>query len=207
MFWDGTRGLYANDPEHTQYDELVQCFALLSGAVPVDKQRIVEGQLRLGGQARWATVDGLFYLFELCRARGLTDIFFQRMTLWRDLRRQGFKTPVESWEKSPDSAQQFSGSRSDCHGWGSYPLQHYFTTILGIQPSAWGFRRVEIRPQPGPLARASGRLVHPAGGEIVVELRRGADALHGRIVLPANLAGTLVLQGGTRPLEAGETLF
>jgi alpha-L-rhamnosidase len=86
-------------------------------------------------------------------------------------------------------------------------LQHYFTTILGIQPAAWGFRRVEIRPQPGPLTWASGRLVHPAGGEIVVELRRGADALRGRIVLPANLAGTLVLQGGTRPLEAGETLF
>jgi hypothetical protein len=93
MFWDGARGLYANDPEHTQYDELVQCFALLSRAVPVDKQQIVEGQLRRGGQARWATVDGLFYLFELCRVRGLTDLFFQRMTLWRDLRRQGSQDP------------------------------------------------------------------------------------------------------------------
>lgn len=206
-FWDEARGLYANDPERTQYDELVQSFALLSRAVPAAKQPIVEGQLRRGGQAHWSTVDGLFYLFELCRIRGLTDLFFQRMTLWSDQRRQGFKTPVESWDKSSNCALQFAGSRSDCHGWGSYPLPHYFTTVLGIQPAAWGFRRVEIRPQPGPLTWASGRLVHPAGGEIVVELRRAADAIHGRVVLPANLAGTLVLQGGTRSLEAGETIF
>jgi len=137
----------------------------------------------------------------------MIPLLFERLQLWSDLRRQGFKAPIESWEPSSDAARRFARSRSDCHAWGSCPLQHYFTTILGIQPAAWGFRRVEIRPQPGPLAHAAGRLVHPADGEIVVEVRRNADALHGRVALPAHLAGTLVLPGGARPLDAGETRF
>ena len=114
-----------------------------------------------------------------------------------ELRRQGLKTPVESAEPT----------RSDCHAWGSHPLYHFFATLLGIRPAGWGFREVEIAPLLGPLEHAAGRLVHPSGGEIVVDLEQKGGALHGRVVLPPTVSGTLRLPAGPRPLAAGETRF
>ena len=108
-----------------------------------------------------------------------------------ELRRQGLKTPVESAEPT----------RSDCHAWGSHPLFHFFATLLGIRPAGWGFREVEIAPLLGSLEHASGRLVHPSGGEIVVDLEQKDGALHGRVVLPPTVTGTLRLGTGRRPLR------
>ena len=47
----------------------------------------------------------------------------------------------------------------------------------------------------------------PREGEIVVELEQEGGALHGRVVLPPALTGTLRLPAGARPLVAGETRF
>jgi alpha-L-rhamnosidase len=124
-------------------------------------------------------------------------VILDRLRLWCQLRRQGLKTPVESAEPT----------RSDCHAWGSHPLYHFFATLLGIRPAAWGFREVEIAPMLGALENASGRLVHPGGGEIVVEVERKAGVLQGRVVLPAGLRGTLRTPAASRPLSAGELRF
>jgi len=66
---------------------------------------------------------------------------------------------------------------------------------------------VEIAPQLGRLEHASGRLVHPAGGEIAVEVERKGDALRGRVSLPPGVTGTLRLGSGARQLALGETRF
>ena len=113
------------------------------------------------------------------------------------MQKRGLKTPQASREPT----------RSDCHAWGSSPLYQFFATILGIRPAAPGFRRVEIAPFLGPLPEASCRLVHPAGGEITVELRREGEDLHGRIVLPEGVPGTLRLPDGARDLPPGESVF
>jgi len=133
------------------------------------------------------------YLFETYRELGRTDALVERLGLWFDLAERGFKTPVESPEPS----------RSDCHAWGSHPLYHYFATILGIRPASLGFRSVEIAPQLGPLTSASGRLVHPAGGEIVVDFRLEDGILHASVTLPAGLTGTLRYAGQILPLAEG----
>jgi hypothetical protein len=49
--------------------------------------------------------------------------------------------------------------------------------------------------------------VHPAGGEVVVDVAQEGGALRGRVVLPAGLTGTLRLPSGPRPIVAGETRF
>ena len=134
---------------------------------------------------------------ECARALGLVDFYFDRLQLWVTMKELGLKTPLESREPS----------RSDCHAWGSSPLHQFFATILGIRPAAPGFRRAEITPFLGPLPEASGRLVHPAAGEILVELRREGARLHGRVVLPEGVPGTLRLPDGPRDLPPGESTF
>jgi hypothetical protein len=196
-FWNEASGLYADVPGGTECSELVQCLALLGGGLaPARGKRVAETLLR-GGAGDPVSVHTTHYLFEACRLLGRPQAIFDRLGSWKELRRLGLKTPVESAEPT----------RSDCHAWGSHPLFHFFATLLGIRPAGWGFREVEIAPLLGPLAHASGRLVHPAGGEIVVDLEQAAGALHGRVVLPPTVTGTLRLAAGARPLASGETRF
>ena len=193
VFWDEDRGLLADDRARQHFSEHTQCMALLSGQLdPACAARVADGLLREPGLER-TTIYFSHYLFETYRELGRVDALLARMSLWFELVEQGFKTPVEAPEPS----------RSDCHAWGSHPLYHYFATILGLRPGSLGFRSVEIAPQLGPLTCASGRLVHPAGGEIAVEFRVADGALRGQISLPSGLTGTLRYAGQTVALHEG----
>lgn len=192
-FWDEERGLLADDLAKQHFSEHTQCLALLSDLPdPARRVRLAEGLLNAPDLAR-ASIYFSHYYFETCRKLGRIDALMVRMALWFELLDKGLKTPVES----PEPA------RSDCHGWSSHPLYHYFATLLGIRPGSLGFRTVEIAPQLGPLKSASGRLVHPAGGEIAVEFRAEDSALRGSVNLPAGLTGTLRYDGRTVSLGEG----
>jgi alpha-L-rhamnosidase len=192
-FWDEERGLLADDLAKRRFSEHTQCLALLSDLPdPARRVRLAEGLLNAPDLARTSIYFSHYY-FETCRKLGRIDTLMARMALWFELLDKGLKTPVES----PEPA------RSDCHAWSSHPLYHYFATFLGIRPGSLGFRTVEIAPQLGPLKHASGRLVHPAGGEIAVEFRVEDGALRGRVDLPVGLTGTLHSDGRTMPLSEG----
>jgi hypothetical protein len=186
-FWDEERGLLADDLAHQHFSEHTQCLALLSDLLdrPM-RDRIANGLLTDPNLDRM-TVYASHYLFEAYRKLGRIDALFDRLPLWFDLVSNGFKTGVEKPEPS----------RSDCHGWSSHPLYHYFASILGIRPGDLGFCSVEIIPQLGPLEHACGRLVHPAGGEIVLEVCRAGDLLHGKIELPPGVDAMLHVNGET----------
>ncbi|RPJ64545.1 MAG: alpha-L-rhamnosidase [Acidobacteria bacterium] len=211
-FWDETKGLWANESSRTSFSEPVQCMAVLSGLAPAAKvQRIRKslrdlrptgqfGRLR-GNRASQkgasplapATMYSTHFLFETYRKLELMDLFFERLKFWLEQPGQGMKTPLESYDPS----------RSDCHAWNSHPLFHYFATILGIRPSTPGFRTVEISPLLGPLKQASGNLVHPAGGGILVEVRAETGRLAGNVTLPEGITGVWKGNGSTRELKPG----
>ena len=193
MFWDKERGLLADDPAKRHFSEHTQCLALLSGQVmPPYRNRIIHGLLTDPDLAR-TTISYSHYLFETYRAIGAIDALFDRLTLWFKLDQQGLKTTPERPEPT----------RSDCHGWGTHPLYHYFATILGIRPAGLGFNAVHIAPQLGPLTSAQGKLVHPKG-MIDVRFNRDKQSLHGAIRLPENVNGLFVYKSRRRRLKGGE---
>ena len=196
-FWREPSGLYSDGPGGSATSELVQSLALLSGGCPPGRRERVARGLFAGDAASRSDVHTLHYLFEAARRMRRPDVILDRLSLWSQMRRDGLRTPIESAEPT----------RSDCHAWGSHPLHHFFATLLGVRPATWGFGRVEIAPMLGRLEHASGSLVHPAGGEVVVEVAQKGGALRGRVVLPAGLTGTLRLPSGPRPIAAGETRF
>lgn len=76
------------------------------------------------------------------------------------------------WQEMLDSglttwAEDALTSRSDCHGWGSVPLQHLPKYTLGIRPLEPGFTKVAIAPAPSELPDAQGTIPTPLG-EIAV---------------------------------------
>lgn len=194
FFWDESRGLFADDIAHAHFSEHAQCLAILAGTLPdAYGRRVSAGLLQSPGLAK-TTIYFTHYLFETYRVISQMDALFQRMDLWFELERMGFKTTFEAPEPS----------RSDCHAWGAHPLYHYFTSILGIRPGSMGFRTVRIEPRLGPLLHAAGKLIHPLG-EINVEFTKEKQALHGMITLPAGVSGNFTHEGITTELKAGET--
>lgn len=191
VFWDEARGLMADTPARDRFSEHTQCMAVLSGLLTArQRKRIAHGLLNDPDLDR-CTIYFSFYLFEALRELGRVEAVLDRLQLWFDLKTNGLKTPIES----PEPA------RSDCHGWGSHPLYHYFATILGIRPTSLGFKTVEIRPQLGGLAHASGRLVHPNGGEIGVDVRTEDGQLRGLVSLPEGVHGVLIANGERREVS------
>ena len=192
-FWDDQEGLFSDDLLYQHFSEHTQCLAILSGCLdPIRKRRVADALISHPDLAR-TTVYFTHYLFEAYREIGHINAIWDRMNLWFNLVKNGFKTPVEQPEPS----------RSDCHAWGAHPLFHYFSTILGIRPASLGFRTVRISPQLGPLTHAHGRLVHPLG-EILVDFRMSGHVLHGEIILPDVVTGKFEYQGNTIDLHEGK---
>lgn len=193
-FWDEERGLLADDLSKTHFSEHTQCLALLSGQLDESRRaRAADGLLTAPHLAR-TTIYFSHYLFETLRLLGRVDVLFERLSLWNELAKNGLKTPVESPEPT----------RSDCHGWGSHPLFHYFATILGIRPGSNGFTMVDIAPQLGHLSHAAGTMMHPRG-EITTAFHVENGNLRGSVRLPDGVNGTLRIGGQAVMLVGGKT--
>jgi len=191
-FWDEGRGIFADDLDKKHFSEHSQCLALLGNNVEDSKRdRVIHGLLHDPDLER-TTIYFTHYLFETCRLLGRMDRFFERMSLWFDLKGQGFKTTLEHPEPS----------RSDCHGWGAHPIYHYFASVLGIRPAAPGFAKVRIEPQLWPLTWAKGKLPHPKGF-ITVDFTMKDSRLTGTVELPEDVSGKLDYGGETRNLRPG----
>jgi len=191
-FWNGERGLFADDINHQHFSEHTQCLALLSDALQGEQKMEVAENLIQDTSLTRTTIYFTHYLFETYRLMEQPAAFFSRMGLWFDLPAQGFKTTPEQPEPS----------RSDCHGWGAHPLYHYFASLLGIRPASFGFESVEIAPMPGHLTSLSGEMVHPRG-VITADLQFGNGHMRGNVSLPAGLNGTFRYAGKAVDLQPG----
>ena len=196
-FWNEKRNLFADDRSHTNFSEHTQCLALLSGVLDGDQYARTAQSLLSDMDLTQTTIYFSHYLLEVYRVLDQPTAFFERIGLWLDLPKQGFKTTPEQ----PDP------SRSDCHGWGAHPLYHFFATLLGIRPASFGFGEVEIAPMPGHLTHLAGELVHPYG-RIEVDLHFEKERVSGNVSLPPNLNGifryagkVLVMKPGLQSIE------
>ena len=138
------------------------------------------------------TIYFSFYLLETWRKFSRGDLIIDRLGFWKDLVKQGLKTPVE----------QPGNSRSDCHAWGSHPLFHLHASVAGVRPASLGFRSVRIEPLPGNWPKIISRTPHP-DGFVELNLTFDPQACHGTVFLPGSLTGTLVWKGKETPLSAG----
>jgi len=197
LFWNEKKGLFSDDVAQEHYSEHAQCFALLSGLVDRFRRKRIEQALTSENDMARATIYFSHYYLETCQLLGRMDLFFERIDkIWKKLPEIGMKT---TYEMPGDS-------RSDNHAWGSHPIYHSFASILGIRPSAMGYRKVHIKPQLGPLNEVSGKAIHP-NGFIEASFQREGKKLTGEISLPEGIGGTLEINGETIRLECGAKNF
>ena len=173
-----------------------QCFAILSGLTDEEEsRRCLENMFACPDIAR-PTVYFSHYLFETLKKCGRAEEIFQYSSIWKEMKARG---AVSVWEKPEPT-------RSDCHGWGTHLLYHYYSTIAGIRPASPGFKTVRIAPQLGRLPRVEGKMVHPAGF-IVFDLKNQSGVISGKITLPDGITGEFVQNGTVKALNPGENVI
>jgi hypothetical protein len=192
-FWDESRGLMADNLAHTEFSEHSQCLALLTDTLTGDQARRCFAQLLAAPDLKRTTIYFSFYLMETWQKFGRGNLIFERLNFWKDLVRQGLKTPVESPGDSP---------RSDCHAWGSHPFFHLHASLAGIRPASPGFRTVRISPEPGSLPKIVSRTPHP-DGFIVLDLTFPGGGCRGTVELPSSITGIFVWHGREQELNGG----
>lgn len=192
-FWQKKRGMFSDDLEGKFFSEHSQCLSLLGGLVDEDKRESVVRGLLAGKDMARTSIYFKHYLFETLRLIGRIDRLFEELSLWFDLESCGFCTTLEEPEPS----------RSDCHAWGAHPVYHYFASILGIRPAAFGFGKVQVEPMMGPLEWAKGVLPHP-NGDIAAEFKKAGDRISGKVVLPDGVTGEFRHGDNVVNLKPGE---
>ena len=190
-FWDETRGLMADNLAHTEFSEHGQCLALLTDTLTGEQAKRCFEQLLTAPDLKRATIYFSFYLLETWQKFGRGDLIVDRLDFWKDLVKQGLKTPVE----------MPGDTRSDCHAWGSHPLFHLHASVAGVRPTSPGFRTVRIAPLPGKLPKIVSRTPHP-DGFIALDLAFEGDRCHGIVELPPGITGVFVWRGKEQKLNS-----
>jgi hypothetical protein len=182
----------ADNAAHTEFSEHAQCLALLSDTLTGDQAKRCFEQLLTVPDLKRTTIYFSFYLLETYQKFGRGDLIVQRMSFWKDLVKQGLKTPVE----------MPGNTRSDCHAWGSHPLFHLHASVAGVRPASPGFRTVRIAPQPGGLPKIVSRTPHP-DGSIDLDLTFADGHCRGSAQLPTAITGVFVWRSHEQKLASG----
>ncbi len=194
LFYDKTRGIYAEDPEKTFYDERPNIMAVLTDCVPQDEQKAFIGRVLDDTTISQA---GLYYRYNFFNALEHADAgrYFDRvLEPWVDVIRAGLSTtPEKQVDQQP---------RSECHPWSASPVYAYFHVLCGIHPAAPGFTKVVIAPSPGDLQFLKAEYPHPAG-KIVMDLQFKNQKVKGEIDLPGRLDAEFTWNGKHQKLTQG----
>ena len=200
--FDPARGLY-RDGEGTGHLSLhANLFPLAFGLVPEAQRASVSQWLSQRGMvcSVYAAQFLLESLFENnCATQALALITAPGDRSWRHMVDSGATITWEAWD------QRYKPNLDWNHAWGAAPANLLPRFVLGVQPLSPGWTRATIRPDPGPLKFADGKVPTPLGPiyiawkyqdtfQLSLKLPPGMTA---KIQLPAinNSAG--VVLGGT----------
>ena len=195
-FWDGARGLLADDFEHKNFSEHAQALAIVADALPKDKLEHCFANLISDPKLTRCTVYFKYYLFEAYFKMGRGDLFVNGLDLWRDYLKWGLTTLLE---EPADGIKK--DARSDCHAWGAHPLWFVKTGLAGIRSDAPFFAKVRVAPCPGGLTEFKAGYPHPGGQMISVDLRFDGGKASGTVTTP--VPGEFVFGDQKLPLVPG----
>ena len=202
MFFDTTRGLY-RDGEGTDHCSLhANLFPLAFGLATVEHrehiaQWLCERGMKCSVYAAQYLLEGLFENDQAAQAIALMTAPGDRS--WRHMVESGATITWEAWD------QRYKPNLDWNHAWGAAPANLLPRFVLGAQPLSPGWKRAIIRPEPGPLDRAEGKVptalgpisitwTHAGGFTLSLALPPGMSA---RVEIPAPENSTSVFLNGT----------
>jgi hypothetical protein len=193
--WDARKGLYRDgkpfqtsvapgqwlpaDTAIETYSPHVNALAVLYDLAPASEQKPIVGRIMAEAPLN---VQPYFmhFVFAAISHAGLFETYgVPEMRRWRIHPDSG--TATEMWD---------SGDYS--HGWTGTPLIQMSARILGVQPSAPGFRSVAIRPTPAGLDWARGVVPTPLGS-LEVSWQRTSAGFRLHVSVPKQVTASVYL--------------
>lgn len=204
--WNGSRGLYADnpdfaDPAREKYSQHMNALAVLYEVATKDEAAGILERITLPGRGIDAP-DGMFamtyyfawYLVRAYQHAGLAERYPALLQNWRDLLRLNYTTWPESRGKT----------RSDTHAWSAHPTADLLGIVAGIRPGATGYSRLRIEPHLGTIERLDATAATPHG-PVSVSYRIRGGRLRVDIRSPRGLPGEFVWNGQSHRLSGMRT--
>ena len=129
------------------------------------------------------------------------------------LHREGIALIREKWGVMLDRGatsfwEHWEPTGSLCHAWSASPLYHLTQWVLGVIPTAPGWKHIKIQPVPGKLEFARGVVPSPLGPIRVEWEQSEEDQLVARIDIPEGMTAEFIGPlGESRLLEPGAHEF
>jgi alpha-L-rhamnosidase len=196
LYWDKTKGLFADTPDKVNFSEQTNSLAILTGVISGNEAKAVIEKMLSDKSITRATIFFKYYLNQALVKAGLGNRYLQVLDEWHAQISLGLTT----WAETPEP------SRSDCHAWGSSPNIEFYRIVLGIDSDAPGFSKVKIEPHLGELKKVKGEMPHP-GGKITASYRLENGKWNIRIGLPEKITGYLMWKGKKLNLKSGINIF
>lgn len=195
--WDTSKAYFADTPGKDEFSMHAQIFAVLSDAVPKEKQREFVQRFRNDKQLIQPTMYFRFYLTRAMQKADLSDEYLETLGLWYDMLDNGLTTFAEK----PDPV------RSECHAWSASPNYEFLSIVAGICPASPGFKTVKMEPHLGGLKMIRGKMPHPLGFISFNLNRVGESGLKGVVELPQGLTGQFKWKGNTIGLSGRKEIW
>lgn len=197
-YWDKTKQLYADTEEKNLFSQHANSLAILAGMVTGAEAKVLAQHLLTDTFMAQASIYYKYYLHQALIKAGLGNNYKKWLGKWQENIDLGMTT----WAEMSD----VSGTRSDCHAWGSSPNIEFFRTILGVDSDAPGFAKIKIEPHLGDITHISGSMPHP-NGMVSTGYKNEAGKWAIDISLPINTTGRFLWKGKVFPLKAGMNNF
>jgi alpha-L-rhamnosidase len=197
-YWVASKNLYADRPEKDVFSQHANALAILTGVADGVQFKAISKKLLTDTSLVQASIYFKYYVYQAMVKTGNGNDYINWLGIWRDNIKMGMTT----WAEMSD----ISGTRSDCHAWGSSPNIELFRTVLGIESNAPGFKSVKIEPYLGAMTHIGGSMPHPAG-TVTVRYDKQGSKWNVKVSLPGKTPGVLVWMNKEYPLKPGENIL
>jgi hypothetical protein len=197
-YWDKSKQLYADTEDKDLFSQHANSLAILAGMVSGKDAAALGEKLLSDPILAPASIYFKYYLHQALIKAGKGNDYDSWLGKWKENIAMGMTT----WAEMSD----VSGTRSDCHAWGSSPNIEFFRTILGIDSDAPGFAKVKIAPHLGELKNVHGEIPHP-NGMVSASYQYQAGKWNIEIGLPVKTSGHFLWKGISYPLKPGKNNF
>ncbi len=164
QLFDSKRGVYRDGVGTNHASHHANFFPLAFGLVPPEKQQGVLKFLRSKGMD--CSVYAAQYLLEGLFMHGAADKALSLITAdndrsWKHMVNSGTTITWEAWD------QKYKPNQDWNHAWGAAPANLLPRFVLGAEAIAPGWHQVSIRPNPGKLKFAKGKVPTPKGPVLI----------------------------------------
>ena len=199
--FDATRGVYRDGEGTDHAAQHSSLFPLAFGLVPENERARVTAFVVSRGMA--CSVYAAQYLLEALFQNGAATAAHALIVApgdrsWKHMVESGTTITWEAWD------QKYKPNQDWNHAWGAAPANLFPNYVLGARVLTPGWSQATIRPHPGPLTEASGKIPTPRG-PILIAWKNAATfsitatipaGISARLELPASAASTGVFSNG-----------